>query len=142
MAREKKVESMWMKRILAIPAVAALVAFAALSGTAGIASASTMSAHSVAAVAAAHQPAAQPYNSVVFGGYYSTEPACEFSGAAQVGLVLSSGVVYDYDCFFDGEPGPLGPWELWLFTEPLQGTCQPAHATATQSRVAPAKPIC
>lgn len=124
-----------MKKLLAIPAAAALVAFAALLGTAGTASASSVA----TTVVAARQPSVQPAEvSLVFGGYYSTELQWEISGAGQVGLVLSGGKVVDYQCIFDGEPGPLGPWELWLLVEPL--SCHSVPATHPQAT--PAVRVC
>jgi hypothetical protein len=140
-AREKEVEFVRLKRLLAIPAAAALVAGAALLGPAGIASASTAgTAATVATVAAAQQPSVQPAEmSLVFGGYYSDSLECAISGAGHEGLVLSGGVVVDYECFYNGEKGPLGPYELWLFVEPL--SC-PTATQAVTSRVSPQRPIC
>ena len=132
---------MRIKRLLAIPAAAALVAGAALLGPAGIASASTAGTASASSVAttvvAAQQPSAQPAEgSLVFGGYYSDDLDCAMAGAAQVGLVLSGGVVYDYVCINNGEPGPLGPYELWLFVEPA--SC-PSSTQAATSAVSPSR---
>lgn len=143
-AREKEVEFVRLKRLLAIPAAAALVAGAALLVPAGIASASTAgtaSASSVAATAAAaQQPSVHPATvTLAFGGYYSDSLECAISGAGHIGLVLSGGVVIDYECFYNGEPGPLGPYELWLFVQSL--SCSSATQAVT-SGVSPQRPVC
>ncbi len=124
-----------MRRLLALPAVAALIASATLLGIAGTASASTAgtASASVATTAAAAQQPNALRDELVFGGYYGDSLDCAIAGAGSVGLVLSGGTVYDYECIYNGEPGPLGPYELWLF---VSNSC-PGGSPATPARVAP-----
>jgi len=134
---------MWLRRLLVIPAIAALAASATLLGTAGTAGASTVA--TTAVVAQQHRDQADhgtaaavaDESELVFGGYYDNYLECSMAGEGSIGLVLSGGVVYDWECFFDGEPGPLGPWELVLFVEPA--SC-PSGQTA--GRVGPNRIIC
>jgi len=136
---------MRIRRLLIIPAVAALAASATLLGTAGTASAA--SAGSVARTAVVAQQhggqvghgtaVAADESDVVFSGYFNTELECSIAGASLVGHVLGGGVVFDWECFFDGEPGPLGPWELWLFVEPLNCPASqvPARVGSPEAKV-------
>lgn len=122
------------RRLFLVPLVSIIVlGLAALGLTSSAASASQRpAAVSAAASASAHgtsvrllaattatpgtqvSPDAGTYE---FEGYYSTETLCELEGNYYIGDLWGNGEVTGFLCPYNGEPGPLGPYELWLYVE-------------------------
>jgi hypothetical protein len=69
-----------------------------------------------------------------FWDYYDTLIQCTLVGQGFIGTLYGDGVVIDYECLYNGDPPPLGPYELWLEVAPA--TC-PAATNITPARVAP-----
>lgn len=119
-------------RILALVAAAAAALMLIFSVGGAASAATTAPAAQQAAIAQQATSTITPADARVKYDYYSDELLCELEGEVMIGEPWDGGQVVDYECVYNGEPGPVGPWVLYLY---VVNSCPGAQPAGT--RVAP-----